>query len=250
MSGTLGGNKLLEVAREVAKIPLKLTLEGVNPTRLTTYLPDFPESGPLALTRLNDVPTKLGRTDIYELSIGGKCVPDVAYIVARESSQVQRIKPSPEKLVVEGGVRVSEIFIGTNNDAPVGIVLMDPEGNVTTSIYDPLNPQGLAGYTLTEGWTAQIILGEGTELRFLDYWWPIGFSYSLHQNRNSKALPRIHGELVEEEVLEKDVPEQFSVARDNLKTKIDALTNERNLKLDEARRTALVSMEIPTVFPI
>ena len=159
-------------------------------------MPDFSKSGPLALTRLYDEPTKLGEIDIYELSIGRieRRVTDVAYIVARESSQVQRIKPSPEKLVVEGGVRVSEIFIGTNNDAPVGIVLMDPEGNVTTSIYDPLNPQGLAGYTLTEGWTAQIILGEGTELRFLDYWWPRGFS-SAGSDEDS-----LYGELAEQEL--------------------------------------------------
>lgn len=196
---------------------LELLVGGKNLTGLTTELPKPPKCGFIKATAIHKEPSKAGEDDkigIREFRIDGKVSPDIAYIVAGESFPVQ---------IVNDDVKVSELLLGTNNNAPVGIILRDPDGNVTYSIYDPLTANGVDGYTISKGWMAQIIIGKGTVLELLDYWWPRGFSSRVHKDHKYY----LYGELVEQEVDEADVPEEFKRVRNALSAYIDSVTKER-----------------------
>lgn len=157
------------------------------------------------------------RIDIWEQSINGKLNPDVATIVAHESTPVQ---------IMAGDNQITEILLRTHYDTPVGIVLMDPDGNVMYDIYDPLVDGGFQGFTIEKGWMMQMLVGERSQLEFLDYWEPRGFCDPVEEEQ-SGDVGKVYGQKVLIEVEPHDVPEKFACVRDQLFVVINAITQRR-----------------------
>jgi hypothetical protein len=155
--------------------------------------------------------------DIWEQSINGELNPDVATIIAHESTPVQ---------IMTGDNQITEILLRTNYDTPVGIVLMDPDGNVMYDIYDPLVDGGFQGFTIGKGWMMQMLVGDRSHLEFLDYWEPRGFCDPI-DGEESEDEVKVYGQTVLLEVEPHDVPEEFARVRDALFVVINALTQKR-----------------------
>jgi hypothetical protein len=136
---------------------------------------------------------QLGEKQIFvrEMTINAKAREDnltfgedVAFIRAQEDTHVQRY---------EGEGTVTEIMLDCfvidsereetadqkyvpRQRAPIGVILMSPEGQISTYIYDPRTDGGPRKYSVTKNWRMQTIILPGTELQFYDHWSPKGFN--------------------------------------------------------------------------
>lgn len=136
-------------------------------------------------TRLNQEDSTLedGLIKITEFKIPGE-ENDIALIKARTNTPIQRYKG--DGLVTE--IFYNSIQVGTDiydekgeyiNAVPrkIGVILMSPEGEISTFVYDPtIHGGSLRGYQITNGWRMQTIVPDGVEFTFLDDWTPKGFN--------------------------------------------------------------------------
>lgn len=169
---------------------------------------------------LFESPNKLPGYDISirEQTINDLLSPDVATIVLNESTPVQ---------MMTGENQITEIFISTLLNVPIGIVLMDPSGRVFYDVYDPLVDGGPHGYTISKDWMMQTIVGDGGWLQYLDYWNPRGYCEPVVPSDSSQEGSKTYGETVVVEVKPEDVPESFLQIRSSLQVVIDSITRSR-----------------------
>lgn len=142
---------------------------------------------------------------------------DIAFIRALENTAIQRY---------EGEGTVTEIMwdcfvIGSESEetedhkyvpkqrAPIGVILMSPEGEISTLIYDPRTDGGPRKYSISKNWRMQTIILPGTELQFYDHWSPKGFN-----NPGKKA--RYHGYEVLPDEEDPQILKKFETAREEL----------------------------------
>lgn len=151
---------------------------------------------------------------IHEMQINQGVNPDVAEIRARVSTNAQELTED---------CNVLELFAGTRYNAPVGIVLMSPEGIISTAVYDPLTMGGLRGFIFRQGWKMQILVGKGSELLFYDYWYPRGFCDQV-----VGAAPGVNfGASAVRDIALEETPEAFLKAVNKLQKWIDQETRAR-----------------------
>jgi len=162
---------------------------------------DLPQTNELQVaTRLFPEPTKIENMTIQEMKINGELSPDIALIETPGNTPVQRY---------DGEGNLTDIFYSTTDNKPIGVILMSPEGEVALKVYNPKTDGGQRGYSITKGWTVQIIVPEGTTLKFFDYWSPKGFT--------EKEGDKMYGETVEYTVKDEKIVEKFKEAEKELK---------------------------------
>jgi hypothetical protein len=109
---------------------------------------------------------------------------DIAFIRAQENTTVQRYEGDGVVTEIMFDCFVIDSEIEETEDhkyvpkqrAPIGVILMSPEGEISTLIYDPRTDGGPRKYSVTKNWRMQTIILPGTELQFYDHWSPKGFN--------------------------------------------------------------------------
>lgn len=173
---------------------------------------------------INEKPVDIGHTEEEGLSHG----EDIAFITARGNTAVQRF---------EGEGAITEIMfdsfqIGSEVDTeeeykppvrkPIGIILMSPDGEITTYIYNPNTDGGPRSYSITKDWRMQTVIPNGTELRFYDHWSPKGFN-------NKGTTLRYYGYEVLPDETDPAILKKFKQAREELMaylTKVSEMPKE------------------------
>ena len=163
---------------------------------------DLPKAEQLEVTtRLFSEPSTMedGKILIQEMKINGELSPDIALIDASVNTPVQ---------YYDGESKITDIFYSTNDNKPVGVILMSPQGEMSLSVYNPKTDGGPRGYCVTKGWTMQTIIPQGTTLRFFDYHSPKGYA--------EKEGDKMYGETVVSTVTDEEVLEKFRNAEKEL----------------------------------
>jgi hypothetical protein len=189
--------------------------EGILQSELTGVSTDLllTNQNVISVKNLKEIPSELkgGLITIWEQIINGELNPDVASIGARTNTP-------PE--ILKGESQCTQVFLTSRGNFPIGVVLMNPNKELITGIYDPLNHGGPQGFTVEAGWLVQTIIPTGGCLEFLDYWSPRGFC-------DPDLDGKLFGETALIEIPEEELPSDFVEVRDNLERVVNAITQER-----------------------
>ena len=198
-----------------------------NLTNIPTVLPSISNIGVLAVQNLNKEATLLeeGAIQVREQSVDEKVNPDFSTIkINHINSPIEVIEDNKED------VKITDIFIRSQYNAPIGIILLRPDKNILTAIWDPLKDGGTHGFTIDKGWTLQILVPDNSVLELMEYWSPRGYSDPDGEGNYGEHI-------LNDKVNESTLPDEFITRRNILKDTLNTISEERekqypNVKLD------------------
>ena len=177
-------------------------------------------------TRIFKKPNSEGEgVEVNEMRINTRVRPDVAMIYARHSTLVQRYEGDGKETEVLFGCTVigSEVDTEEGYQRPincsVGVIKMSPQGDIYLYKYNPDTDGGPRGFTITNGWTMQLVVLPGSELLFYDYWSPRGYC-----SRGDTS--KYYGSDALIEVKDGGILEKFEVAREELVEYLETITKQ------------------------
>ncbi len=196
-----------------------------NLTGISTKLPQIPSKGVLAVQNLNKETTLLeeGAIQVREQSIDNKVNPDFTTIKINQiNSPIEVVEDNQED------VKITDIFLRSQYNAPIGVILMDPDKNILTAIWDPLKDGGTHGFTVKKGWTLQILVPDNSVLELTEYWSPRGYSDPKGQG--------VFGEnILNDKIPEDSLPSEFTKYRNILKSTVNTLSKEREKQYPDVK---------------